>query len=449
MDIPNSWGLTEFFVFFGQFLDHNIVATPVDKTKPMPIRIPFDDAIFRNFSGGVLPFHRSEVGLVTAGRPAVRPINTVTSAIDLSAVYGSDQVRANALRTFQDGKLQTTDGYNLPRNTAGLFNAPTSEDKYFVAGDHRVNEHPTLTSLHTLFMREHNRLCDELKAVFSSLHDEDLYQMARKINGAQYQKIVYEQFLPTFLGRPLRGYRGHKTSVDPTVSDIFSTAAFRVGHTMVGTLVSRRGPGMSPMSPLGMAEIFFRSYEVMNEGIEPFLRGAIDSRAQEIDTKVVDTLRNFLFTGVPEEGGFDLIALNLQRGRDHALPPYNYVRLVFGLRPRSSFREITSDINLQLALSHVYETPDRVEAWVGMMAEDHVRGAAAGETLLAVWEGEFTRLRDGDRFFYQDTTQFPHFVWSFFPRLLEMMTEKDTMRSIILRNTRITSGELPPNLFRK
>lgn len=449
IDVPNSKGLTEFFVFFGQFLDHNIVATPVDRSKPMPIPIPSDDPIFFNFSGGVLPFHRSEVGQVLAGHSAVRPVNSVTSPIDLSAVYGSDEMRAGKLRSFQGGKLLTSNGDFLPRNTVGLFNAPSSEDKYFVAGDHRANEHPALTSLHTLFVREHNRLCDELKAVFPGVNDEDLYQMARKINGAQYQKIVYEQFIPALSGRSFDRYRGFNSRVDPTVSDIFSTAAFRVGHTLVGNFVNRRGPFMSPMSPLSMREMFFRSYEVMGGGIEPFLRGAIDSRAQQIDTLVVDALRNFLFSDVPEEGGFDLVALNLQRGRDHALPSYNDIRRIFRLRPRRSFREITRNINLQLALFHLYGTPDRVEAWVGMMAEDHVPGAAAGETLLVVWAAEFARLRDGDRFFYLESRQFPPFVWSFFPRLREMMSEKDTMRSIILRNTQIRGEELPPNLFRK
>lgn len=430
-------------------MDHNIVATPVDKSKPMHIPIPSDDPIFSNFSGGVLPFHRSEVGQIYAGRSAVRPVNTVTSPIDLSAVYGSDEMRAHKLRSFQDGKLLTSDGDYLPRNAAGLFNAPTNDDKYFVAGDHRANEHPALTSLHTLFLREHNRLCDELKAAFPHVTDEDLYQMARKINGAQYQKIVYEQFLPAFSGKYLSRYRGFNRRVDPSVSDIFSTAAFRVGHTLVGNFINRRGPFMSPMSSMSMREMFFRSYEVMREGMEPFLRGAIDSRAQEIDTMVVDALRNFLFTDVPEEGGFDLVALNLQRGRDHALPTYNDIRRLFRLRPRTSFSEITRNVNLQLALSHLYGTPDHVEAWVGMMAEDHAPGAAAGETLLTVWAAEFSRLRDGDRFFYLQTRQFPRFVWGFFPRLREMMVERDTMRTIILRNTHISNEELPRDLFRK
>ncbi len=70
----------------------------------------------------------------------------------------------------------------------------------FLAGDIRANEQVGLTSVHTLFMREHNRLADLIKAVDPGLSDEDIYQKARKIVGAQMQIITYNEFLPALLG---------------------------------------------------------------------------------------------------------------------------------------------------------------------------------------------------------------------------------------------------------
>lgn len=447
-NVYNRRGLSELLTFFGQFLDHTIVASPVDKTQPMPISVPLYDPVFQNFSRGNMPFERTERGKVEEHSAVEGPINSLSSAIDLSSVYGSDELRAKALRSYWMGGMQTSAGNNLPINTAGIRNAPTKESKYFLAGDHRANEHPVLTSLHTLFMREHNLICEELAESFPDWDDEQLFQMARKINGAQFQKIVYEQFLPAITGRRLRGYRGYRPDVNPTVSNIFSTAAFRVGHTLVGNGINRRGPFMWKMASLSMQQMFFRPVDVLREGIEPFLRGAIFNRAQEIDPLVHDSLRNFLFTGIPQENGFDLIALNIQRGRDHALPTYNEIRRLCHRRPAHSFSDITRSASLQSILLHLYGTPDRVEAWVGLMSEDHLPGSSMGPTLLRVWAAEFERLRDGDRFFYRQWGLFPKEVWDAVPRLRSMYYERDTLRSIILRNSDVKHYEIPYDVFR-
>lgn len=447
-NIYSKRGLNELLTFFGQFVDHTIVASPVDKNQPMPISVPHYDPVFQNFTNGNMPFERTERGKVKEDSPIEGPINSLSSAIDLSSVYGSDDIRVKALRSYWKGNLETSANNYLPINTAGIRNAPTKESKYFLAGDHRANEHPVLTSLHTLFMREHNLICEELGAKFPDWDDELLFQMARKINGAQFQKIVYEQFYPAITGRRLSGYRGYNPSVNPTVSDIFSTAAFRVGHTMVGNGINRRGPFMWYMPTLSMQHMFFRPVDVLKDGIEPFLRGAIFNRAQEIDPLVHDSLRNFLFTGIPQENGFDLVALNIQRGRDHALPTYNEIRKLCHMRPAYYFSDITRNRNLQSVLLHLYETPDRVEAWVGLMSEDHSPGSSMGPTLQRVWAREFERLRDGDRFFYRQWGLFPREVWDAMPRLREMYYEKDTLRSIILRNTHIKHFEIPHDVFR-
>ena len=59
---------------------------------------------------------------------------------------------------------------------------------------------PGLASMHTLWLREHNRLAREIKSVRPHLGDEEIFQTARRILIAEMQNIVYEEFLPLVLG---------------------------------------------------------------------------------------------------------------------------------------------------------------------------------------------------------------------------------------------------------
>ncbi|KAI0560087.1 hypothetical protein FGB62_126g010 [Gracilaria domingensis] len=380
---------------------------------------------------------------------AERPINSLSSALDLASVYGPDEERANALRSFKDGKLKVSNGNLLPLNTLGLSNAPTAGAEYFLAGDHRANEHPVLTALHTIFVREHNSICDELKRYFIISDDDLLFQLARMINIAQFQKIVFEEFFPAIVGRRLKPYTGFKFYKNIAILDVFSTAAFRVGHTMVGNQVNRAAWGNRPLSPFPLNKMFFRTAKQF-KNLETFIRGAAITRAQEVDVFVHDALRNFLFTGIPEEGfAFDLIALNLQRGRDHAIPTLNAIRAKLGLKKHRSFMDITKNVNVASTLSTVYGGDvNKVEAWVGMVAEDHVRGSSLGATMVAVWTRQFENLRDGDRFYYLNG-RFPAFLQTL-PRVRRLLWSRSScFKDIIMRNTNIRRWEMSGRVFFK
>jgi hypothetical protein len=96
----------------------------------------------------------------------------------------------------------------------------------------------------------------------------------------------------------------------------------------------------------------------------------------------------------------DLVAINIQRGRDHGLPDYNTLRVAYGLSPVTSFADITLDTTLQAQLAAMYGDVDNLDAWVGGLAEDHLPSASVGPLVHASMVDQFTRLRDGDRFFY-------------------------------------------------
>lgn len=454
-NIYNRRDMSEFVVFFGQFLDHTFVASTTDGGASFPIKIAADDPAFANFSSGELPFKRHkraepiptnrnrerEIGVE-------RPVNLLSSSVDLASVYGATFQRAELLRSKVGGKLKVSPGNFLPFNTFRLSNAPSPSSEHFVAGDDRANEHPVLVGFHTLFMREHNKLADELAVAFPEWDENKLFHEARKINIAQFQKIVYEEFFVTITGRRMRRSKGYRKNVLPAISIEFSTAAFRIGHTLVGNEVTMRGPKNEWMPSMPMSLVFFpRSSDIVKSGIDIFLRGAMYSRAQEVDVFVSDMLRNFLFTNVKEVSGLDLIAFNIQRGRDHALPSYNQLRRMFTLRPARSFRDITSNVALQNRLQTAYGTVDKVEAWIGLMAEDHIRGGSVGPTLYSIWVEEFGRLRDGDRFFYTRRNLFPASTFERFPRLRDILSGTGTMKKILLRNTGITESEMGDSVW--
>src|SRR5207244_3561528 len=176
--ILNNRDLSAFIYAWGQFLDHDLDLTQsASPAEPFNISVPTGDPSFDPFSTGtqIIPLNRSQYDSTTAtsvDNPR-QQTNSITAWIDGSVVYGSDATRAAALRTFVGGKLKTSDGNLLPFNTGGLPNANDAhifaDNQLFLAGDVRANENIELTSLQTLFMREHNRLADAIAAADPTL----------------------------------------------------------------------------------------------------------------------------------------------------------------------------------------------------------------------------------------------------------------------------------------
>jgi len=445
-NMPSTRGLSSLVFTWGQFLDHDIDLTPEGHTEYEPILLPDDETLFTS----EIPFFRSEPMTDTGMDNPRQQQNIITSWIDASNVYGSDQSRADWLRTFSQGKLKTSDGNLLPYNTIdGQLNsaidpnAPSmagdgsGANKVFVAGDVRANEQPGLTSLHTLFIREHNRICTQL--VGQGLNDEQIYQLARKQVGGIIQAITYEEFLPA-LGVQVSSYGGYFPDVQPDITNIFATAAYRLGHTMVTDEIPLLDNNCNEVNGgnLALLDGFFRPYVIPENGIAAFLQGLASQTQQQVDTRIVDNLRNFLF---PSNGGLafglDLASLNLQRGRDHGLPNYFAARAYYTGTVVTTFSEITSDTDLQAALEEAYGNVYDIDLWVGLLAEDHLPGASIGLTLNAVLGKQFANLRDGDYYYYEHDPVISD--------LLRNQINNTSLSDVIIRNS--TVNNLQDNAF--
>jgi len=416
VSIVNDRGMSDFIYVWGQFLDHDINLTTTG-TEKLPISVPTGDPSFDPNSTGTktISFTRS-VAAAGTGTSTLNPrqqTDSVTAFIDGSQVYGSDAARASALRSFSGGRLRTSAGDMLPYNTTGLANANDShllpDTSLFVAGDIRANENPDLIALQTLFMREHNRLAAAAQAMNPRWTDEMLYQSARRVVIAELQAITFNEFLPTLLGRQaVVPYAGYRSGLNPSITNEFATAAYRFGHSLLDSEIGRlNDDGTSvPAGELSLMESFFNAgvFDVTlpnHEGdIDPFLKAIASGNSQEVDLKVIDDVRDFLF-GAPGQGGFDLAALNIQRGRDHGLADYNSTRAAYGLPKVTTFGQITPDVAVQQQLRTLYGSVDNIDLWVGGLAEMHAPGASVGPLFQRILTDQFTRLRDGDRGWFE------------------------------------------------
>jgi hypothetical protein len=442
---PNGLGASDFLWQWGQFVDHDIGLTEAQgPSEPMPIAVPAGDPSFDPANTGTetIDFNRSAYHPDTGDKQSDprQQMNEITHFIDASNVYGSDEVRAAALRTNDGtGRLLLSADDLLPFNTECFPNAGGPDPRLFLAGDVRANEQVGLIAMHTVFAREHNRLAAEIAANDPTLKGEEIYQEARRIVGALMQVITYEEFLPALLGPDaLPAYPGYNENVNPSIYNEFSTAIYRFGHSALSPTLLRLDEALNPIPEgnLALKDAFFRPDRVMNEGgIEPILRGLASQVCSSIDTELVDDVRNFLF-GPPGAGGFDLASLNIQRGRDHGLCSYNETRAELGLATKGSFAEVSSDPDVQARLASVYANVDEIDLWVGTLAEDPVNGGHVGEVAFYVIKKQFRHLRDGDRYWYQAMLT-PEEI---------LAVESTTLADVIRRNTSI-GAEISDDVF--
>lgn len=445
--------INDFHVHFGQFITHD---TDLTTTLPrfefqeklndvwLPITVPKSDVYFDlgDSDNSYLPFVRSIYNRCTGRRVGTprEQINTISSYIDGGVIYGSSKERNIRLRTFTGGKMKVSEHELLPLDVISLPNANDvgrETKRLFYAGDSRANVQSGLTAVHIVFLREHNRLCDEYLKTKPSAKDEDIFQYARKIVASELQAITFREYLPSIFGgsEEIPPYRGYNDSLDASADHVAVTAALRFGHSQINNVIWRLNEQGKPIQEghLPLRDAYFAPERIIQEGgIDPILRGAFAQPAQEVDVKMVDDVRNFLFA--LNRRGQDLSSINIQRGRDHGLPDLNTVRETIGLTKYSSFDQITRNKEVTKNLRTLYGNINNVDLWVGGLAEDHKKGEV-GPTFRKIILDSFLRIRDGDRFWYENILT---------PKEVDFV-ENLTLAEIIRLNTNITN--VPRHVF--
>lgn len=394
---PNNFGLNFIHVVYGQLCDHLLTLTQEGDEELNMITPPDDE-----YPNLTIPFKRSKAVINRSPR---EQINTMSSFIDAANVYGNDSNRTYYLRRLDgSGKLKTSLADNgeeiLPYNLDNLPNAMSTSSSFFIAGDLRANEHAYLTALHVLFVREHNRLCDR----FSYLGDEEkIFQHARRYITGLFQHITFNEFLPALLGEKMPEYSGYKPLINPNIANEFATVLYRIGHTMVPSVLKNYGK-----ADVNLRDIFFNPAFVKSNGIDSLLKGACETLQEEINEHVVEDLRSFLFHS-PDTTLLDLSVLNQVRNSEHGISSYNQLRQAYGL-PSKTINQITDNQELRDKLTLIYGTADNIDPWIGALCESKYQNKPLGELLYTGIKEQFLRIRDGDRFWFENDIQMKHYI---------------------------------------
>jgi len=376
---------------------------------------------------------------------------------------------------------------------------------HYIAGDGRANENFALTSMHTVWARNHNFHVEKLLAAGFDGSAEEVFQAAKMLNEAEYQRVVFDEFADVLLGG-MRGSGSHghdeyNPDVDARISHEFAAAVYRVGHSLIGqtmTVLDANGQPMDVqlfdafLNPSNDADVFTGplptgyvpqpGYEQL--GVKSILGGIVTQPAEAVDFNIVDAVRNDLV-----RINADLFSFNVARAWDVGLGTLNQIRMDLqastdpyiqeaishagDLTPYASWTDFQTRNGLSNAVIQQFMQAypdlvlttgeatefavinpnitlhdngdgtftvngiDRVDLWVGGLAESHINGGLVGQTFWIVLHEQFDRLQEGDRFYYVD--RFDNFDF------YEDFVDGQEFADIIARNTGLVG--LPESIF--
>lgn len=360
-------------------------------------------------------------------------INEVTHWWDGSQIYGSDQETVNRLRSGVDGKLSLQQDGTLPLTKKGV------EDTGFVR-----NWWLGLTMLHTLFVKEHNALCDHLKIYYPQWNDNRLFNVSRLINAAVMAKIHTVEWTPAILPN-----LGLDQALNANWYGIL-TNLFKVGkHRKTLAEINIRNPEMGGVvgnpiqkhgQPFGLTEEFvevYRLHSLLPETLK-LIKIGCDEKGDSIpipetrqggSRKITKhySMENLFYSfgnqhpgqlilnnyprflqemSIPGNPIFDLGAVDILRARERGVPRYNEFRRQLGLRPIRSYEDLNTDQKQIDKLKKIYgDTPEAIEKldlMIGTLAEDlkyRPDNFGFGETLFQIFILNATRRLQADRFY--------------------------------------------------
>ncbi|CAG8563614.1 12140_t:CDS:2 [Gigaspora rosea] len=508
-DIISTTRKSMFEVFFGQFINHDLEDAANQNSPKFMIGDITNDKVYGNAS--LFNPTKSTYMLMSLswGRvmdSTLNPVSFGNSFLDLSTIYGTDNDTAYKLRTLKDGKLVTEDfignggAYNTKLNNISIKNmAPSSvkvnlppsllppsikvEDA-LVSGDKRCSENIQLCIIHTLWIREHNYWAENIVKETPGLKDEEIFQKARKIVIGEYQRIIFEEYIPAVLGFKMPPYSGYNDSELPDTSTHFAGAAFRYGHANIrpyNLIDGCTGEPFEPHPDLKYPDSHPNRLYFMGKSVRVptpfqslnFTDGQLDytpvriltlasgSSGNGYDNMIVSMLREpaaefgLIYSSTLRNmpGCNDMAAMDIARGRLLGLSDYDTYRAVY--HPEGSvyvnsncnrtseqdsedcFNVITNNRTSAKKLQQIYGKVNKVDAIVGMFAESKGATTPLPPTITGIIREEYLRKRSSDRFWYEGSKYTSDEI---------ALIKTATMRDIIMRNTGIQ--DVQPNPFK-
>lgn len=420
-----------------QFMNHDWVnhgEIYYDRRDLIEVPLPDDDDARRRYWQTKMFVGRSQrdptrcEGVEVAVESA---INEVTHWWDGSQIYGSDQATQELLRSHVDGKMRLNPDGTLPLDSKGV------EETGF-----KRNWWVGLAMLHTLFVREHNAICVELKAAYPDWDDNRLFNVARLVNAAVMAKIHTIEWTPAILPNPAlnaamnANWYGLLTNLfrrgkaRKTVDEIKVRNPEMGG--VVGNPIDKHGRGF------GLTEEFVEVYRLHSLLPEELVLRRRDEAAppevvpfhatrqsgspritkrhpltdlfysfgvQHPGALVLNNFPRFMQQlSIPGNPFFDMGTVDIVRARERGVPRYNEFRRQLGLNPITCFEDLTDSAQDLERLKQVYgHNPadvEKLDLMVGTLAEGHrPTNFGFGETMFQIFILNATRRLQSDRFY--------------------------------------------------
>lgn len=404
-------------VFWGQFIDHDmsltaLISGPDGKPKActcdgndpdcINIPIPETDPVYKRQKCMVTPRSSASFPKFDCKLGVREQINVISHWLDLSHVYGVTLEENAKVRLGTDGLLkavsipgQRYEHLPLEKPNSGRCTSEKTGSPCFMGVEKRMNQNLALLSLHTVWLREHNRIARVFKHLNQHWDDERIFQHTRRIMVAIYQHITYKHWLPVILGKEITRlydcvshsdndyFYGYEQKVNPHISNEFATAAFRFGHSLVGSWVVKSDVGLKLMSNVTLIDHFLNTAEAFKDyGLDGVLRGCLIQKATAGDGHITAALNDHLFRN-PDKNAethqFSLGSLNINRNRDHALPPYTTYRKMCGLSVPKDFDDMNNLYSDSMdGVKKAYAHVDDIDLFTGGMSEKPVKGGLVG-----------------------------------------------------------------------
>lgn len=378
-------------------------AVPIDQRNSncIPINVPRDDEFYGKRNIGCLNYIRVESTLASDCKmKGVPKINTVSAYLDMHIVYSNSDDQVKSMRKMSGGLFTMNANNILPEGRGG-----------YAAGDVRVNQTPWLALIHSLLFRMHNYIAERLAAVNVHWDDDKLFNESRRINIATYEHLIYDEWLPTFMGprdaekNNLTCGRGddacgaYDARVDASAIDEFSQATFRTYHTYVPAYVNFIGDDGTTLKTMELSDTIGQS-TLLEDDYDNVLRGMLRDPLELKHLGYSNQLRN-MFAKNDCGIGIDLFSLDVMRERDFGVSPYIDFFAKCGYPAIKSWKELKgyfSETNLQL-LMRIYPDVDDIDLVVGVLLE-HKSFGRAGAIGACILGEQFYRLKTGNRFFH-------------------------------------------------
>ncbi len=397
-----------------EFVLHDVTWSPDSATEYIDVPVPDDEPVFpRNTT---LRVYRTEAAPGT-GTSLANPrenLNRATTWIDVSSLYGSTRSVALSLRTMKGGKLraqQVNGTAYLPFDADAVLNGPAVPVRgppgvdpatLFAGGDPRTNEDWVMLAVHTLMLREHNRLCDILAQRQPELDDEGLYQTVRLLMSAKFQLIANSYQMAYFRGMPWPQDDGFPLFREmmgrdwlqmnpanaypwplamkhgrPTVVSAEMAVVYRFHEFIIEQfpLVDADGATLRNQSLFATG---FDAHGFLDAGLDNVLRGVVSTTIPNFKSGVDEAFRSAgAYRGAGPGHAFDIVVASIVHEREQGLPTFNnYFRAYNAQRPhvavpiRARFEDFTSDPAALASLRRLYATPDDVDLVVGCQLDE-------------------------------------------------------------------------------